>query len=250
MERSLEGYNDAPFLDSRSVGPHKQCGLNGVFHRLAPSVHDKVSGDPFWRQAVEGCLEAERSDCLVFAVGVAIHQGREVGQHYLGQVGVIFTESAGCDLRSHVDEVPRLVPFVPVHGGQVATRALGRIEGHRQGIEQAMPRLFQQDVRSGKACSDTFFQWAVEIFQDLGGVRVDHGTSSYFPALRRWVRGFFPDEGSLKPRLRPQRLSLPPSEGRLQRFSPKERRRYPPRRSLSPPPQSRARRAFLTHARA
>ena len=51
------------------------------------------------------------------------------------------------DLIHHLeghDAVQWFVPLVAVHGGEVTTRALRRVESHWQGIEQAMPRRFQQ----------------------------------------------------------------------------------------------------------
>jgi hypothetical protein len=53
-----------------------------------------------------------------------------------------------------------------------------RIESHRQGIEQAMPRRFQQCVRLGKTLGNTFLERSVEILQSLRGVGADHGVSS------------------------------------------------------------------------
>ena len=90
-------------------------------------------------------------------------------------------KGAGGDLRSHVDEAPWPIPFVSVHGREIATRALRRVKSHRQGIEQAVARLFQQRVRAGEARGNTFFERPVEVLQRLGCACLDQCNS--FAAL-------------------------------------------------------------------
>ena len=161
VERTFERDDEATVRVARRFHAIEEDGLDRILHRLGAGVDHEVARRPRRRDAVQLGFQLQRHRGLVLRVRIARERVRQMVQHRFDDRGIVLTEGLGGDERTHVEKAIRLALRVAIDCREERANRMGRVEGHRQRVEQALRCRFERGFRSGQVFLDEVVQWSV-----------------------------------------------------------------------------------------